>query len=114
MRESTIINIKMATIPDEKQPDRDFHCPDVESIASTRQHNESTIAGSELVDWNLNDPDNPRNWSFSYKYWVTFQLGMLALAASIGSSITAPAGKEIAKYTNISSEVSVLSISLYM
>ncbi|KFY58949.1 hypothetical protein V496_05906 [Pseudogymnoascus sp. VKM F-4515 (FW-2607)] len=104
----------MATIPDEKQPDRDFHCPDVESIASTRQHNDSTIAGSELVDWNLNDPDNPRNWSSSYKYWVTFQLGMLALAASIGSSITAPAGKEIAKYTNISSEVSVLSISLYI
>lgn len=103
----------MAAIPDEKQPDRDSHCPNVKFITSTSQHNDSTIAGSELVDWNLDDPDNPRIWSYSYKYWVTFQLGMLALAASIGSSITAPAEKAIAAYANISTEVSVvLSISL--
>ena len=103
----------MTTIPDEKQPDRESHCPDVESIASMSQHNDTTIA-SELVEWDLDDPENPRNWSNPYKYWITFQLGMLALAASIGSSITAPAGNAIATYTNISNEVSVLSISLYM
>lgn len=39
---------------------------------------------------------------------------MLALAASLGSSIISPAEAAIAKYTNISSEVSVLSISLYI
>ncbi|OBT82779.1 hypothetical protein VE02_09281 [Pseudogymnoascus sp. 03VT05] len=104
----------MTTIPDEKQPDRESHCPDVESIASMSQHNDTTIAGSELVEWDLDDPENPRNWSNQYKYWITFQLGMLALAASIGSSITAPAGNAIATYTNISNEVSVLSISLYI
>jgi hypothetical protein len=39
---------------------------------------------------------------------------MLAFAASVGSSITAPATNAIATYANISHEVSVLSISLYM
>jgi hypothetical protein len=53
-------------------------------------------------------------WSRLSKYWITFQLGMLAFAASVGSSITAPATNAIATYANISHEVSVLSISLYM
>ncbi|KAF2084204.1 MFS general substrate transporter [Saccharata proteae CBS 121410] len=60
------------------------------------------------------DPENPQNWSWAYKCWITFQLGMLALAASLGSSIISPAEANIAAYTGVSREVSVLSISLYI
>jgi hypothetical protein len=67
-----------------------------------------------LVEWDIEDASNPRNWSRLFKYWITLQLGMLAFAASIGSSITAPATNSIAAYANVSHEVSVLSISLYM
>lgn len=68
-----------------------------------------------LVDWDGDDDQgNPRNWSTLYKSWITFQLGMLALSASLGSSIISPAGKTIAAYVGVGSEVSVLSISLYM
>ena len=67
-----------------------------------------------LVEWDVEDAGNPRNWSRLSKYWITLQLGMLALAASIGSSITAPATNSIAAYANVSHEVSVLSISVYM
>ena len=67
-----------------------------------------------LVKWDADDPENPRNWSVTYKCWITFQLGMLALAASLGSSITSPAGDAIAAYLGVSSEVSVLSVSLYV
>ncbi len=67
-----------------------------------------------LVGWEEGEKENPRNWSTAYKSWLTFQLGMLALAASMGSSIIAPAERTIAKYTGVSSEVAVLSISLYM
>jgi len=67
-----------------------------------------------IVDWEVNDPENPRNWSTKYKSWLTFELGMLALAASMGSSIISPAGATIAKYVGVSREVSVLSISLYI
>jgi hypothetical protein len=68
----------------------------------------------QLVEWNVDDPENPRNWSYGFKYWITLQLGMLAFAASIGSSITAPATASIAAYANVSHEVAVLSVSLYM
>jgi hypothetical protein len=67
-----------------------------------------------LVAWDAEDAGNPKNWSRLSKYWITLQLGMLAFAASVGSSITAPATDAIATYVNISHEVSVLSISLYM
>lgn len=67
------------------------------------------------VDWEGPDDSlNPRNWSTGYKSWITFQLGMLALAASLGSSIISPAGSAIARYVGVSDEVAVLSISLYM
>ena len=67
-----------------------------------------------LVKWDADDPENPRNWSVTYKCWITFQLGMLAFAASLGSSIISPAGDVIAAYLGVSSEVSVLSVSLYV
>lgn len=54
------------------------------------------------------------NWSSGYKAFITFILGMLALAASLGSSIISPAEEQIAAYTGISGEVAVLVISLYI
>jgi hypothetical protein len=88
---------------------------DEKSISVYRKENEKDVKDPNLVDWDGDDDqDNPRNWPNGYKYWITFQLGMLALAASLGSSIISPANQTIGKYVGVSSEVSVLSISLYM
>ena len=67
-----------------------------------------------LAKWEPEDNANPRNWSAAYKWWITLQLGLLALTASLASSITAPAEPAIAEYTGVSVEVTVLSISLYV
>jgi hypothetical protein len=67
-----------------------------------------------LVRWDENEAANPRNWSTPYRAWVTFLLGMLALAASLGSSIISPAQTAIQAYTGTKQEVTVLCISLYM
>jgi hypothetical protein len=81
---------------------------DIETIDDKEPHD------ANLVDWKPGDLENPRNWSPGYKCWVTFQLGMLAFSASLGSSIISPAESAIAQYVGVSSEVAVLSISLYM
>ncbi|PQE04998.1 bicyclomycin resistance protein [Rutstroemia sp. NJR-2017a BBW] len=57
---------------------------------------------------------NPKNWSTLYKSFITFLLGMLALSASLGSSIISPAEQTIAAYVGVGREVSVLSVSLYI
>ncbi|TVY20322.1 putative MFS-type transporter [Lachnellula arida] len=67
-----------------------------------------------LVKWDSNEPLNPQNWPVAFKWWVTFQLGMLALVGSLGSSITTPADDIIAEYVGVSSEVVVLDVSLYL
>ncbi|KAH8692152.1 major facilitator superfamily domain-containing protein [Talaromyces proteolyticus] len=67
-----------------------------------------------IVKWAPNDPLNPQNWTDPYRWWVTFQLGMLALLGSLGSSITTPADKTIAKYIGVSDEVVILDLSLYL
>lgn len=67
-----------------------------------------------LVGWDENERANPRNWATRYKCFVTFQLGMLALAASMGSSIVSSAEPAIQEYTGVGKEVTVLCISLYM
>lgn len=67
-----------------------------------------------IVKWAPDDPLNPQNWSNRYRWWVTFQLGLLALVGSLGSSILTPADDTIAAYIGVSNEVSVLSLSLYV
>jgi hypothetical protein len=67
-----------------------------------------------LVKWDVDDPMNPQNWPARYKWWVTFQLGMLALAGSLGSSIMTPADSIITNYVGVSREVGVLDVSLYL
>jgi hypothetical protein len=69
---------------------------------------------SNIVEWERDDVRNPRNWPLGFKFWIAFQLGLLALCGSLGSSIIAPAEEVIAKYVGVSSEVTVLVTSLYM
>jgi hypothetical protein len=67
-----------------------------------------------LVKWDQDDPMNPQNWPVRYKWWVTFQLGMLALAGSLGSSVFTPAHHVIAEYVGVGQEVVVLDVTLYL
>lgn len=67
-----------------------------------------------IVKWDTGELENPQNWSLAYKSWVTLQLSMLALAASVASSMIAPANPILAKYLDVSDTVVVLDISLFV
>jgi hypothetical protein len=87
---------------------------DEENTPASKGEQQHESKDPNLVEWDEDDRENPRNWSTMYKCWITFQLGMLALAASLGSSIISPAESAIAAYVGVSREVAVLSISLYV
>ncbi|EXJ85101.1 hypothetical protein A1O3_05776 [Capronia epimyces CBS 606.96] len=68
-----------------------------------------------LVGWDgERDPENPQNWSMALKSAVTFQLSLLAFAASLASSIIAPTNRTLAEYLGVGETVVVLNISLYI
>ncbi|KAK0109991.1 hypothetical protein ONS95_002655 [Cadophora gregata] len=88
---------------------------DEEKALPAAEVDRSKERDTNLVGWDGDhDPENPLNWSDGYKWWITFQLSMLAMAASLGSSIIAPAEAAIAEYAGVSKEVTVLVISLYI
>lgn len=86
----------------------------LDNISDGNETNLTIPNSAYLVKWDQNNTSNPQNWSDKYKWWVTFQLGMLALAGSLGSSITTPADNIIAEYVGVSDEVAVLDVSLYL
>ena len=70
-----------------------------------------------MVDWEpdaSHDPLSPYSWSIKYRAWVTAQLALMALAASLASAITAPASPAIARYLGVTEEIVVLNVSLYV
>ncbi|OQN98088.1 hypothetical protein B0A48_15920 [Cryoendolithus antarcticus] len=93
------------------QTPRDSFALDVEPRPDQNDHDkESTFK----VTWDEHDPLNPKNFSLRHKIWITTQLGLLAIAASMGSSIIAPAEPAIAAEFHVSTEVTVLVVSLYV
>jgi len=101
----------------EQQNSLDHHAArDEESALASASEKEGNNTKHDpfLVKWDEGEQANPQNWSTKYKAWITFQLGMLALAASLGSSIISPAEETIAAYTGVSTEAAVLCVSLYI
>lgn len=66
------------------------------------------------VGWADADPANPKNFRPTYKMWLTAQMAMLAFVGSFGASVISPAEAVLAKEFNISTEVSVLVLSLFV
>jgi multidrug resistance protein len=84
---------------------------DVEKALARKNDDKEDVL---LVGFDEDDKLNPRNWTTRHKVWCTFILAMLAFAASLGSSIISPANRTIAAYTNVSDQVMVFDISLYL
>lgn len=85
---------------------------DVEKQTNAVGHDNE--ADPNIVVWDKDDKENPFNWPSTTKVWITFQLGMLAMAGSLASSIVSPANETISNYLGVSKEVGVLAVSLYM
>lgn len=75
--------------------------------------NENT--GEIIVGWyGDSDPENPYNWSFTYKLWVNTLLFVMMLSVYMGSSIVSPGIPDLANYFGVSETVGVLSMSLFI
>lgn len=68
-----------------------------------------------FVDWcSEMDPENPKNWSFAYKCFVTFLVCVMTVFVYLGSSIVVPGIPEFSNEFGASETVSALSISLFV
>nr|OQO28070.1 hypothetical protein B0A51_06620 [Rachicladosporium sp. CCFEE 5018] len=105
------------SLPDLSYPERSHQTPGVSIALDVEPHpdqNDHDKESTFKVTWDEHDPLNPKNFSLRHKIWITTQLGLLAIAASMGSSIIAPAEPAIAAEFHVSTEVTVLVVSLYV
>ncbi|CAI7623424.1 unnamed protein product [Penicillium pancosmium] len=70
--------------------------------------------GAFKVKFEDDDLKNPKNYSSSHKAFLVIQMAMLALAGSLDSSIISPAATSIAEYTYTASEVTPLTVALFV
>ncbi|KAI9457481.1 MFS polyamine transporter [Lactarius psammicola] len=68
-----------------------------------------------VVTWDgPNDPNNPQNWSYGYKWFITLICGLLTLNVTFASSAPASSTPSIAKEFGSSTEVSYLITSMFL
>ncbi|KIM78033.1 hypothetical protein PILCRDRAFT_76019 [Piloderma croceum F 1598] len=60
------------------------------------------------------DPQNPKNWSYRRKAFVTMLFGLTTMCSTFASSVFSPAFRFIAKEYNVSTEVVTLGLSLFV
>ena len=63
----------LTKIPDDGKSSKDV-------APSTTQGISRTVDTREIVTWDgPDDPENPKNWSYAYKWWVTAIVCILSL-----------------------------------
>ena len=66
----------------------------------------------EFVTFVNNDPENPHNWSATWRWWYTFVYSWAVISAAYGSSSLAGGLPLIVEKYHVSTEVAVLTVSL--
>ncbi|KAF4982496.1 hypothetical protein FZEAL_1889 [Fusarium zealandicum] len=68
-----------------------------------------------LINWELDDPENPYNWSATRKNLILFYTAILVINSTMGSALPSMAIPDIVDYFGVTSEAQhVLPISVYL
>ncbi|KAJ7709033.1 major facilitator superfamily domain-containing protein [Mycena rosella] len=67
-----------------------------------------------LIDWDEDDPDNPRNWSFRKRAFVAFCISLLTFSIYIGSAIYTSSIPGLMEEFHVSLTTATLGLTLYV
>jgi hypothetical protein len=67
-----------------------------------------------LVTFQPNDPENPKNWSKAFKWYITMVVAVTCFVVAFSSSVVTPDIAGVAEEFNVSQEVALLSITLFV
>ncbi|KAI1292606.1 major facilitator superfamily domain-containing protein [Xylaria venustula] len=67
-----------------------------------------------LVTFQPGDPENPKNWSKGFKWYITMVVAITCFVVAFASSVVTPDINGVAEEFNVSEEVALLSITLFV
>lgn len=101
--------------PTQQHEDRTTDLESGGNLAIGPADNRCTCANSNLVEWDgINDPENPMNFSLGRKIWMSTMASFMTFGVSFASSVFSADTRATAKKFNVSEEVMVLGVSLYV
>ncbi|KAH8879227.1 MFS general substrate transporter [Thozetella sp. PMI_491] len=68
----------------------------------------------KLVTFLPNDPENPKNWSKPYKWYITMVIAMTCFVVAFASSVITSDLGDMAEEFGVSEEVALLSITVFV
>ncbi|KAJ7498102.1 major facilitator superfamily domain-containing protein [Mycena galericulata] len=80
---------------------------------------QSTVTADEttdpyLIDWEEDDPDDPRNWSFKKRAFVALSISLLTFSVYIGSAIYTSSIPGLMAEFHVSLTLATLGLTLYV
>ncbi|KAF3284925.1 hypothetical protein TWF970_011200 [Orbilia oligospora] len=67
-----------------------------------------------LVTFTLNDPENPKNWSKAYKWYITMVVALTCFVVAFASAVITSDIIGVAEEFNVSEEVALLTITVFV
>ena len=68
----------------------------------------------KLVTFLPNDPENPKNWSKAYKWYITMIVALTCFVVAFASSVVTADIAGVTEEFGVSEEVALLSITLFV
>jgi hypothetical protein len=72
------------------------------------------VSRYKLVTFTPNDPENPKNWSKAYKWYCTMVVAITCFVVAFASSVVTADILGVEKEFNVSEEVALLTITLFV
>lgn len=72
------------------------------------------VSRYKLVTFTPNDPENPKNWSKAYKWYCTMVVAITCFVVAFASSVVTADIIGVQKEFNVSEEVGLLTITLFV
>ncbi|KAI0157219.1 major facilitator superfamily domain-containing protein [Xylariaceae sp. FL1272] len=68
----------------------------------------------KLVTFTIDDPENPKNWSKAFKWYITMVVAVVCFVVAFASSVVTADIKGVVEEFGVSEEVALLSITLFV
>ncbi|KAI8987432.1 major facilitator superfamily domain-containing protein [Mycotypha africana] len=91
-------------------PSKETNLEAVASRIMTQQSEKHPVL--HYVNWDVNDPECPYNWSLRYRWFHTIMVACLVVSAAFGSSVVTGRINGVVESFGCSEEVAILQVSL--
>lgn len=68
----------------------------------------------KLVTFKIDDPENPKNWSKAYKWYITMVIAFTCFVVALASSVVTADLPGVMKSFNVSREVTLLTVTVFV